>query len=86
MTVTSLSKIELLQNNEENKIKWERIEDEDWNKMRLMKLRWDKTKRILTWWCMTETKIHLNHIWVRFEWDTFYNDEALSRWKYLNHT
>ncbi len=86
MTVTFLSKTELLQDNEKNKIKWERIKDEDWNKMRLMRSRWDKTKCILTWWCITETKIHLNHIWIKFERNAFYNDEALSRWKYLSHT
>ncbi len=48
-----------------NKMKWERIEDEDW--------KWDENwcECILMWWSTDETKINLSHIWVRSEQDVW---------------
>ncbi len=51
MTVTFLLKIELLQNNEKNKIKWKLKLNEMKCKQDKMKMRWDKKelKMIIRW-------------------------------------
>ncbi len=51
MTVAFLSKIELLQNNEKNKIKWKLKLDEMRCKQDKMKMRWDKKElKMMTRW------------------------------------
>ncbi len=65
MTVTSLFKTELLQN---DKKKQDKIR-KNWR----WRLKWDKNwcKCILMWWSTDETRINLSHIWVKFEQDVW---------------
>jgi len=65
MTVTSLFKTELLQDDEK---KQDEIR-KNWK----WRLKWDKNwcECILMWWSTDETRINLSHIWVRFEQDVW---------------
>ncbi len=65
MTVTSLFKIEFLQNNEKKQ--------DEMRKNWKWRLKWNENwcECILMWWSTDETRINLSHIWVRFEQDVW---------------
>ncbi len=81
MTVASLFKTELLQDDEKK-------QDEK-KKNQRQRLKQDKNwcKRILMWWSTDETEINLSHIWVRSEqdfckmrWDKTHFNVMMHKW------
>ncbi len=65
MTVTLLFKTELLQDDKKKQ--------DEMRKNQRQRLKQDENwcERILMWWSTNETRIDLNHIWVRFEQDVW---------------
>ena len=65
MTVTSLFKTELLQNDEKKQ--------DEMRKNWRWRLKWDKNwyECILMWWSTDKTRINLSHIWVKSEQDVW---------------